>query len=119
MTILVAAGSGCRSTAGVAPLPASIEQTTKGTATPAVLVEAFDGLGDDMIEKHACVADRVRMLRGEASTEQCVVISDVNFLNNVDLDGTALRPAGAPNIMLAAGGSLRQHRHWLLVRQRA
>ena len=61
--------------------------------------------GDDVIEKHACVADRVRMLRGEPATEQCVVIADVNFLNNVDLDGTALPPAGAPNIMLAAGGS--------------
>jgi hypothetical protein len=33
------------------------------------------------------------------------VIPDVNFLNNVDLDGTTLPPAGAPNIMLAAGGS--------------
>ena len=61
--------------------------------------------GDDVIEKHACVADRARMLRGEAATEQCVVIADVNFLNNVDLDGTALPADGAPNIMLAAGGS--------------
>jgi hypothetical protein len=61
--------------------------------------------GDDVIEKHACVADRARMLRGEAATEQCVVIADVNFLNNVDLDGAALPPPGAPNIMLAAGGS--------------
>jgi hypothetical protein len=61
--------------------------------------------GDDVIEKHACVADRARMLRGEAASEQCVVIADVNFLNNVDLDGTTLPPAGAPNIMLAAGGS--------------
>ena len=61
--------------------------------------------GDDVIEKHACVADRARMLRGDAATEQCVVIADVNFLNNVDLDGTTLPPPGAPNIMLAAGGS--------------
>ncbi len=61
--------------------------------------------GDDVIEKHACVADRVRMLRGEEASEQCVVIADVNFLNNVDLDGTTLPPPGAPNIMLAAGGS--------------
>ena len=61
--------------------------------------------GDDVIEKHACVADRARMLRGEEASEQCVVIADVNFLNNVDLDGTALPPAGAPNIMLAAGGA--------------
>jgi len=29
----------------------------------------------------------------------------VNFLNNADLDGTQLPPVGAPNIMLAAGGT--------------
>jgi hypothetical protein len=61
--------------------------------------------GDDVIEKHACVVDRQRMLRGEEASEQCVVIADVNFLNNVDLDGTNLPPMGAPNIMLAAGGT--------------
>jgi hypothetical protein len=61
--------------------------------------------GDDVIEKHACVVDRARMLRGESASEQCVVIADVNFLNNVDLDGTTLPPDGAPNIMLAAGGT--------------
>ncbi len=61
--------------------------------------------GDDVIEKHACVVDRTRMLRGEEASEQCVVIADVNFLNNVDLDGTTLPPPGAPNIMLAAGGT--------------
>ena len=60
---------------------------------------------DDIIEKHACVVDRNRMLKGEPATEQCVVIAGVNFLNNVDLDGKELPPAGAPNIMLAAGGS--------------
>ena len=60
---------------------------------------------DDIIEKHACVVDRNRMLKGEPATEQCVVIAGVNFLNNADLDGKALPPAGAPNIMLAAGGS--------------
>ena len=56
-------------------------------------------------QKHACVADRVKMLKGEAATEQCVVINDVNFLNNTDLDGKALPPPGAPNIMMAAGGT--------------
>ncbi len=61
--------------------------------------------GDDVIEKHACVVDRARMLKGESATEQCVVIDGVNFLNNVDLDGRQLPPTGAPNIMLAAGGS--------------
>ena len=61
--------------------------------------------GDDVIQKHACVADRTRMLRGEPATEQCIVIDGVNFLNNADLDGTQLPPAGAPNIMMAAGGT--------------
>jgi hypothetical protein len=61
--------------------------------------------GDDVIQKHACVVDRNRMLRGEPAAEQCVVIDGVNFLNNADLDGTRLPPAGAPNLMLATGGS--------------
>src|SRR5688500_2792236 len=61
--------------------------------------------GDDVIEKHACVVDRARMLKGEAATEQCVIIADVNFLNNADLDGKELPPAGAPNIMMATGGT--------------
>jgi hypothetical protein len=60
---------------------------------------------DDIIEKHACVADRASMLKGKPATEQCVVIEGVNFLNNADLDGKALPPSGAPNIMMAAGGS--------------
>jgi hypothetical protein len=61
--------------------------------------------GDDVIEKHACVVDRARMLKGEPATEQCLVIDGVNFLNNADIDGKSLPPAGAPNIMLAAGGT--------------
>jgi len=66
--------------------------------------------GDDPIsetiatQKHACVADRVKMLAGQPATEQCVVLNNVGFLNNADLDGQALPPAGSPNIMLAAGG---------------
>jgi hypothetical protein len=55
-------------------------------------------------QKHACVADRVRMLAGQPATEQCVIVENVNFLNNADLDGTALPPPGAPNIMMAGGG---------------
>ncbi len=55
-------------------------------------------------EKHACVVDRAKMLKGMPATEQCVVIHDVNFLNNADIDGMELPPAGAPNIMMAAGG---------------
>ena len=61
--------------------------------------------GDDVIQKHACVVDRNRMLKGEPATEQCVIIDGVNFLNNADIDGQALPPAGAPNIMMAAGGT--------------
>jgi hypothetical protein len=60
---------------------------------------------DDFIQKHACVVDRARMLKGEPATEQCVVIDGVNFLNNADLDGKRLPPAGAPNVMLATGGA--------------
>ena len=56
-------------------------------------------------QKHACVADRVKMLKGEPATEQCVIIENVNFLNNADIDGKALPPSGAPNIMMAAGGT--------------
>jgi hypothetical protein len=61
--------------------------------------------GDDVIEKHAYVVDRSKMLKGEAATEQSFIIKDVNFLVNVDLDGRQLPPAGAPNIMMAAGGT--------------
>jgi len=66
--------------------------------------------GDDPIsetiatQKHACVADRARMLRGEPASEQCIVLNNVGFLNNADVDGKTLPPAGAPNVMMAAGG---------------
>jgi hypothetical protein len=61
--------------------------------------------GDEVIEKHACVVDRAKMLAGADATEQCMIVAGVNFLNNADLDGTRLPPAGAPNIMMAAGGT--------------
>lgn len=61
--------------------------------------------GDDVIERHAYVADRAKMLKGEAATEQSFIIKDVNFLVNADLDGKQLPPPGAPNIMMAAGGA--------------
>ena len=61
--------------------------------------------GDEVIQKHACVVDRAKMLVGADATEQCVVIDGVNFLNNADVDGTAVPPRGAPNIMMAAGGT--------------
>ena len=61
--------------------------------------------GDDVIQKHTCAVDRRHMLLGEAATEQCMIVDSVNFLNNADLDGKALPPAGAPNVVLAAGGT--------------
>ena len=61
--------------------------------------------GDDVIQKHACVAERAKMLKGEPANEQCVIVDGVNFLNNADIDGKALPPPGAPNIMMAAGGT--------------
>ena len=61
--------------------------------------------GDDVIQKHTCIADRAKMLKGEPAAEQCIVIDGVNFLNNADIDGMATPPAGAPNIMMAAGGT--------------
>jgi hypothetical protein len=45
------------------------------------------------------------MLQGLTATEQCVIVDGANFLNSADLDGQALPPAGAPNIIVAAGGT--------------
>ena len=75
---------------------------------PAVWPDGYyvpSSTSDNFIQKHACVADRNRMLQGQPATEQCLVIDGVNFLNNADIDGQGLPPAGAPNIMMAAGGS--------------
>jgi hypothetical protein len=61
--------------------------------------------GDEVIQKHACVVEREKMLKGEPAREQCVIIDGVNFLNNADIDGKSLPPPGAPNIIMAAGGT--------------
>jgi hypothetical protein len=61
--------------------------------------------GDTVIQKQAFVAERNKMLKGEEASEQGIIIDGVNFLNNADLDGTRLPPRGAPNIMMAAGGT--------------
>jgi len=61
--------------------------------------------GDEVIQKHACVVDRSRMLKGQPATEQCIVIDGVNFLNNADVDGKVLPPRGSPNVMMATGGT--------------
>jgi hypothetical protein len=74
---------------------------------PAVWPDGYyvpSSTGDAVIQKHACVVERAKMLVGEPASEQCVVIDSVNFLNNADVDGKAPPPAGAPNIILAAGG---------------
>jgi hypothetical protein len=55
-------------------------------------------------QKHACVADRRKMLLGQNATEQCLMVENVNFFNTSDLDGRKLPPPGAPNILMAAGG---------------
>jgi hypothetical protein len=60
---------------------------------------------DDMIQRHAYVVDRQKMLKGGPATEQGFILDDVVFLLNADLDGTQLPPAGAPNIMMTTGGA--------------
>jgi hypothetical protein len=75
---------------------------------PAVWPDGYyipSSTGDDVIQKHTCVVERAKMLSGQPASEQCLVINGVNFLNNADLDGSELPPAGAPNIMMAAGGT--------------
>lgn len=74
---------------------------------PAVWTDGYyvpTSTGDDVIQKHACVVERGRMLAGEEARELCFVVDGVNFLNNADLDGTTPPPPGAPNIMMATGG---------------
>jgi hypothetical protein len=61
--------------------------------------------GDDVIEKHVCVVERSAMLAGKPAREHCIIVKDVNFLNTSDLDGSRLPPRGAPNIVIAAGGT--------------
>jgi hypothetical protein len=81
---------------------------------PAIWIDGYynpTSTGDNRIsdtiatEKHACVVDRDRMLKGLPASEQCIVVHNVNFLNNADIDGKALPPRGAPNVMMAAGGT--------------
>lgn len=75
---------------------------------PAIWIDGYyvaTSTGDDVIQKHVCIADRTRMLAGQPATEQCIVIDGVNFLNNADIDGQEQPPQGAPNIMMATGGT--------------
>ena len=64
-----------------------------------------DPLPGIVTQKHACVADRAKMLKGLPATEQCVVIDGAVFLLNSDVDGTRPPPSGAPNILLSTGGT--------------
>jgi hypothetical protein len=45
------------------------------------------------------------MIKGQPAAEQCIIIDGVNFLNNADVDGKNLPPSGAPNVMMASGGT--------------
>jgi hypothetical protein len=62
-------------------------------------------LPDVVTQKHECIADRNKMLRGLPATEQCVVIDGGVFMLNADIDGHRPPPAGAPNIMMSTGGT--------------
>jgi hypothetical protein len=65
--------------------------------------------GDEVIQKHVCAVDRESMLKGRPATEQCTVVDGVNFLNTADVDGPTAPPSGAPNIVMAAGGTQLQN----------
>jgi hypothetical protein len=62
-------------------------------------------LPEVITQKHDCIADRAKMLRGEPATEQCVVIEGAVFLMNADATGKRQPPAGAPNILMSTGGT--------------
>ncbi len=62
-------------------------------------------LPDVITQKHDCIADRSKMLKGLPATEQCVVIDGGVFMLNADVDGKRRPPAGAPNIMMSTGGT--------------
>src|SRR5262249_2812512 len=75
---------------------------------PAVWPDGYYGQpspGNEFIKKHAGVVERKKMLKGDPAAEQCLIVDGVNFLNNADVDGKSPPPAGAPNIMMAAGGT--------------
>jgi hypothetical protein len=64
-----------------------------------------DLLPEVITQKHECIADRNKMLKGLPATEQCVVIDGGVFMLNADVDGRRPPPAGAPNIMMSTGGT--------------
>ena len=62
-------------------------------------------LPEVITQKHECIADRNKMLKGLPAAEQCVVIDGGVFMLNTDVDGKRPPPAGAPNIMMSTGGT--------------
>jgi hypothetical protein len=66
---------------------------------------ATTSTSDDLIQRHAYVVERSKMLKGEPATEQGIILDGVVFLLNADLDGKQLPPAGAPNLMMTTGGA--------------
>jgi hypothetical protein len=64
-----------------------------------------DPLPGVITQKHVCIADRNKMLKGLPATEQCVVIDGAVFMLNADVDGKRPPPQGAPNIMMSTGGT--------------
>jgi hypothetical protein len=62
-------------------------------------------LPEVITQKHDCIADREKMLKGLPATEQCVIIDGGVFMLNADVDGKRLPPPGAPNIMMSTGGT--------------
>lgn len=75
---------------------------------PAVWMDGYyvpTSTGDEVIQKHICVAERAKMLLGQPAREQCIIIDGVNFLNSSDIDGQKAPPLGTPNITMAAGGT--------------
>jgi len=61
--------------------------------------------GDTVVQKQAFVVERAKMLKGEDAREQGIIVDGVNFLNCADVDGRQIPPRGAPNIVMAAGGT--------------
>ena len=49
------------------------------------------------------------MLKGENAREMGIIVDGVNFLNCADIDGQQMPPAGAPEIVMAAGGTQLKH----------
>ena len=65
---------------------------------------------DNLNQRQAFVVDREKMLKGEPATEQGFLLNGVNFLLNSDVEGQQLPPKGAPNIMVANGGTQLQNK---------